>query len=513
MGVAEQTEPADITSCDVLVVGAGFSGVYAIHKFRQLGLTVKAFEAGGDLGGVWHWNRYPGARVDSEWPYYQLRIPEVWKDFDFSERFPTHDEVRRYFAHADTILDLKKDIWFHTRVSSATWDDADSRWTVRTEGGHVAVCKYLCLCTGVLHRQHLPGFPGIEDFKGQIYHSAAWPDDVDVSGKRVGLVGAGATAVQIVQELSKQASHFTMFMRQPNICLPMNNRPINEKEHASWRTFFPLLFDAGRKSNSGFPVPPPTCGMFDLTDEARDEWYEQMWNAGAFHFVGGNFRDVSDGPIEPPYPIFTRRYPLEHDYYESLDRDNVDIVNLRQSPIKTFTETGVLTEDGAHELDYLILATGFDAFTGSVATMNAISKDGVSMKDVWKSGIRTYLGILVHGFPNCFLSYGPQSPTILSNGPTILECQIDFIADTIAKMEKEGLCSVEPTEQAEDQWKERISSISRWTLFVENDSWWTGASISRKKKELLVYIGGIPSYEKECQETLDGWKGFEIKIG
>jgi cation diffusion facilitator CzcD-associated flavoprotein CzcO len=395
MAVPEPTEQAEVTSCDVLIVGAGFSGVYGVHKFRQLGLTVKVFEAGGDLGGVWHWNRYPGARVDSEWPYYQLRIPEVWKDFNFSERFPTHDEVRRYFAHADKVLELKKDIQFNARVNLATWDNINSRWTVRTEGGHVAVCKYLCLCTGVLHRQYLPDFPGIENFKGQIYHSAAWPNDVDVSGKRVGLVGAGATAVQIVQELSKLASHLTMFMRQPNICLPMNNRPINDKEHASWRTFLPLLFDAGRKSNSGFPVPPPRCGIFDLTDKARDEWYEQMWNAGAFHFVSGNFPDVYTdkkanriaydfwakktrarianplkrdliAPLEPPYPIFTRRYPLEHDYYESLDRDNVDIVSLRKFPIKTFTNTGVLTSDGAHrELDYVIFATGFDGFTGS----------------------------------------------------------------------------------------------------------------------------------------------------
>ncbi|KAL4861925.1 hypothetical protein BDV12DRAFT_207663 [Aspergillus spectabilis] len=527
--------------CDALIVGAGFSGLYGLHQLRKLGLKVKVFEAGSDLGGVWHWNRYPGARVDSEWPHYQLSLPEVWKDFYFTERFPTRDEIKGYFDHVAKVLDLRKDIEFNARVKSASWDGASSQWTVTTETGHVGVARYLLLFTGLLHREYTPDVAGLETYKGQVHHSAAWPESVDVTGKRVAVIGAGASGIQLVQALSKSASELAMFMRRPSICMPLGNRPVSRAEQDSWKPYFKVIFDAGRKSAGGLPLSTPSRGIFELTDIEREEYYETLWRSGSFHFGGSNFpeifvdprasrlaynfwakktrarftnpvkRDLM-APVEPPFHILTRRSPLEHDYYDCLDRDNVEIVPLLQTPLERFTESGILTADGRHrEFDYIIFATGFESFTGSVATMNVRSKDGVDIKDLWAGGIRTYLGMLVHGFPNCFLSYSPQAPTAFSNGPTILECQVDWIVDAIGKMEKEGLASIEPTEEAEQQWRDRIVDAGAKTLFAETDSWWTGANVPGKKKEFLTYIGGIGQYELEVRATLEGWKGFEVK--
>lgn len=381
--------------CDVIIVGAGFSGVYGLHRFRQLGLNVKIFEAGADLGGVWYWNRYPGLRVDSEWPYYQLGIPEVWKDFYFTERFPKGEEIRSYFAHADKVLDLKKDIQFNARVNSATWDETGLQWTVTTEAGHTATAQYLCLFTGVLHRQYIPGFPDLGEYKGQVFHSAAWPEGVDVTGKRVAVIGAGATGVQLVQELSKRASHLTLFLRRPPICFPMRNRPIMPAEEECWKPYYELLFDASRKSPIGFPVSRPTKGIYDVSESERNEYYEKLWRTGGFHFGAGNYPQIRVDkrasrmaydfwakktrarikdpvkrnllvPLDPPFWILTRRSPLEIDYYESLDQDHVEIVSLAQTPIEKFTERGIQTAGGKHrEFDNIVCATGFESFTGS----------------------------------------------------------------------------------------------------------------------------------------------------
>ncbi|KAL4889657.1 hypothetical protein BDV59DRAFT_210099 [Aspergillus ambiguus] len=540
MGSIEQ----NVSVCDAVIVGAGFSGTYGLHKLRKAGLSVKVFEAASDLGGVWYWNRYPGARVDSEWPYYQLTIPEVYQDFYFTQRFPDHTEIRRYFAHADKKLNLKKDIEFKARVTSATWDEASSRWIVRTDAGHVAVAKYLCLFTGLLHRQYTPDFPGFENYKGTVHHSSAWPADVDVTGKKVAVVGAGATSVQIVQELAKQAGSLAMFMRRPSHCLPMGNRTITEAEQDAFRPYYRTVFDVGRAGAAGFAIPMQTTPMAAMTDAEREAQWERLWRAGAFHFAAGQSPEVyidraanrtaydfwakkirarmTDpvkrdlmAPLEPDYAMFTKRFPLEQDYYESLDRPNVEIVSLKKTPFKTFTENGVITEDGKfREFDYVVMATGFESFTGSIAMMDIRGKNGVNMKDVWKNGVRTYLGMVVNGFPNCFQAYTPQgitAPTALSNGPTIIECQIDWILETILKMEKDGVETLEPTTESEDQWIKMINEVASHTFYAETDSWWTGANVPGKKREMLTYLAGIGQYEKECHDKLDGWKGFEVK--
>lgn len=411
--------------CDVVVVGGGFSGISSVYRLRKLGFKVQGFEAGSDFGGVWHWNRYPGmdscpssgpfsdtsgapqlaqnstdpqsvgARVDSETPYYQLSIPEVYNTWNFSCRFPDHVELRKYCQHIDKTLNLSKDYKFNSKVISCDFDNDQGKWTIRTDSGHVAVCKYLVLATGLLHKKHSPDWPGMKDYKGTVHHSSFWPEDVSVKGKKVAVIGAGATSVQIVQEVAKEADNLTVFMRRPSYCFPMRQRKVGAEEQEYSKVFYERLFQQGRASRTGFPYSTPGCGVFDVTDEEREAHFEETWKRGAFQFTLCNYNDVvlnrkanrvvydfwakkireriTDpvkkdlmAPLEPPYHFGTKRSPLENDYYECLDMKHVDIVNLNDAPIKTFTETGIVTADGvSRDFDIVILATGFDSFTGS----------------------------------------------------------------------------------------------------------------------------------------------------
>lgn len=387
----------ETTDLDVLIIGAGFSGIASLYRMRKLGLQVKIFESGDDFGGVWYWNRYPGARVDSEWPYYQLNIPEVYETFAFTERFPDHAQIRRYMAHVDKVLELRKDVYFNAHVSSSEWDERTGKWTVRTRQGHVVRVKYLILATGLLHRLHYPQFPGIEKYSGAVHHSGFWPEDLTTKGKKVCLIGAGATAVQITQEVAKDAEKLTIFLRRPSYCLPLGQRPITQEESQTLHNYFGTLLDEGRKSRVGFPVKPNNKGLFDVTEEERRKLWEENWKCGGFQFPLCQYNDtgvnskanvevykfwaektrarmrpgrkrdiIAPPPDKQPYYFGTKRSPLEADYYEMIDQDNVDLVNLKETPIKTFTETGVLFEDGTRqEFDIVILATGFNSFSGS----------------------------------------------------------------------------------------------------------------------------------------------------
>jgi len=523
-----------------IIVGAGFSGISALHRFRGLGLSAHIFESGTDFGGVWYWNRYPGARVDSETPFYQLNIPEVYRSWNFSSRFPDHVELRKYFAHIDKTLGLRKDVSFNAKVVDASWDTAAGRWTVKTSSGEVASAKYLMLCTGLLHHTYTPDFPGLSSYKGVVHHTGAWPEDLSVKGKKVALVGAGATSVQVVQELGKEVEQLTMFMRRPSYCLPMGQRAFTVEEQRSWKSFYDRLFKEGRLSFSGFPTGPRPGNIFDDPPEKREAHLNEIWDRGAFNFMAYNYsnflvdkeanRVVYDfwknkirermtdpkkqelmAPEEPPYYFGTKRTPLENKYYEILDQPNVEIVDLTKAPLETFTETGMRTEDGKeYDFDYVVLATGFDSFTGSMSNMGLKNKDGVDIKDAWSKGISTYLGMLINGFPNAFMVYSPQSPTALSNGITIIECQCDVVTDIIARLEKQGAKSIEPKTSAQDQWKKAINAMNELTLYPFTSSWWDGGNIPGKKAENMNYVGGIERYEKTCREMVEGWIGFDV---
>lgn len=395
--MAQESESGPVIKCDAIIVGAGLSGCSMLYRLRKLNLDARILESGKDFGGVWHWNRYPGARVDSEWPFYQLSIPEVYRDWKFSERFSDHNEIRSYFSHLDTQLDLRKSAYFEAHVTSAVRDEKSNEWTVKCKQGHVARCKYLVLCTGLLHRTHIPIFPGSERYKGEIHHTGAWPKKLDVKGKKIGIIGAGATAVQVTQSLSKEAAHLTVFMRRPSYCLPMGQREITEREQSSWKAYYKILFQAGRQSGTGFPTNHLLKSAMDVSDEDRERYFEEIWARGAFNFQIQNYYDIVRNeesnrkvydfwakkvrqriknpgkadlmaPKEPPYFFGTKRAPLEQDYYECIDRENVALIDLTKTPIKEFNETGILlssTETPQLDLDVVVLATGFDAFTGS----------------------------------------------------------------------------------------------------------------------------------------------------
>lgn len=401
---------------------------------------------------MWHWNRYPGARVDSETPFYQLNIPEVYKTWSFSKRFPDHTELRDYFTHIDKILGLRKDVSFNSKVNSCTWDKENSKWTITTESGEKARARFLIMGTGLLHKPHLPSWEAQETYKGRIYHSSEWPKNSDLTGKKVAVIGAGATAVQIVQELGKQASQLVNLVRRPSYCLPMGQRNWTEQEQAAWKAFYPALFTAGRASFAGFPIERPSVAKVqDVSVAKREEHYETTWAAGAFHFTFLNYGNVTLDkeanrivydfwnkkvrqrlmdpnkqklmcPNEPPYFFGTKRTPLEHDYYDVLNQSNVEVVSLNDHPIASFTERGLRLggEEGEREFDAVVCATGFDSFTGSLCNMGLTSKDGVDIREVWAEGVKTYMGLMMNGFPNCFMMYSPQSPTALANGPTII---------------------------------------------------------------------------------------------
>lgn len=379
---------------DVVIVGAGFSGISTLYRMRKLGLKAVILESASDFGGVWYHNRYPGARVDSEWPFYQLDIPEVYTTWQYSERFPGHAELRRYMAHLDATLSLRKDTVFNAFVDDCTWDATSARWTVRTaKGGPVATGKYLILGTGLLHRRHYPDFPGLARFQGEIHHSGFWPEELSTQGQKVALIGAGATAVQITQEVAKAASQLTVFMRRPSYCLPMQQRPLSEQESVGFSIYYEALFREGRRSFTGFPFKAATKSL--ANDPDAQQTLEENWRRGGFQFLTsytdvalnkesnrvayefwarktrarmrpGKKRDLmAPLPENMPYYVATKRMPLEQDYYEMLDRDNVDVVNMNEKKIRTFTERGLVYEDGDElEFDTLILATGFDSFSG-----------------------------------------------------------------------------------------------------------------------------------------------------
>ncbi|PVH99116.1 FAD/NAD(P)-binding domain-containing protein [Periconia macrospinosa] len=531
---------ADNLETDVLIVGAGFGGIYLMHKLRQLGFNCKIYEAGKELGGIWHWNCYPGARVDTQVPIYEYSLPEVWKDWNWSERYPGFAELRKYFEHVEKKLDIKKDVAFDTRVTGAHFDKPSSKWVIETEDGRTARARYLLLATGFAAKRHFPDWMGMDKFKGVIHHSSFWPDaGVDVKGKRVAVVGTGSTGVQIAQETSKTAGSVTVFQRTPNLALPMQQKPLTKEEQYNRKQEYPELYKYRMTTFAGFAYDFVERNTFDDTPEERQDFYNKLFDNGGFEFWLANYKDllfdekanreaydfwaqktrarITDpkkrdilAPLEPPHPFGTKRPSLEQNYYEMLDRPENEVVDIKKTPIVEVTETGIKTEDGKHrEFDVIALATGFDSVTGGMKNMGLRDVDGVPLSEKWKMGTWSYLGMTCAGFPNMFFLYGAQGPTAFSNGPSCVECQGDWIVDAMRKLKEENIKYCDATREAEEEWRRKVTELSDKTLFPQASSWYMGANIPGKPREQLNYAGGIPLYGKECREALDnGLQGF-----
>jgi len=526
---------------DVLIVGAGFSGVYLLHRLRERGFRVRLLEAGAELGGIWYWNCYPGARVDSHVPNYEFSIEELWRDWNWSERFPAWDELRRYFRHIDEKLGLSRDIRFDSRVTAARFDADTDQWQVECADGHQARARFLIPCTGFAARAYVPGLAGLETFAGPCVHTAHWPQEgLDLLGRRVGVIGTGASGVQVIQEAGKTASHLTVFQRTPNLALPMQQQALDEASQQAMKAHYPEWFRLRALSGGGlFDVAPDERSVLAVSPDERRAVFEAAWQRGGFHFWAGTFSDIGFdlaanqlayefwrdktrarikdpvtaeklAPTKPPHPFGTKRPSLEQWYYEVFNQDNVALVDLRDEPIEEITATGVRTALRHHPLDILVLATGFDASTGGLTQIEIRGLSGRTLKESWQRGVQTHLGIGIPDFPNLLMLYGPQSPTAFCNGPTCAELQGDWVADCLCHLRDKGLTRIVASRAAGESWTEHMAELASRTLLPLAESWYMGANIPGKPRQLLHHIG-VQEYLTYCRECAgNGYAGFEL---
>jgi cyclohexanone monooxygenase len=531
---------------DVLIVGAGFSGLYQLDRLRDLGFSVKIYEAAPALGGVWYWNCYPGARCDTHGLLYQYAHKDLWKGWDFDELYPAWDQIRAYFRYVDETLDLSRDIVFNSRISAAEFDEAARRWRLRTEDGRRVSARFLVLCTGIGSKPYIPDIAGLNDFGGQVYHTADWPqNDVDLTGKRVGVVGTGASGVQVIQEAGPVASHLTVFQRTPNMALPMRQRKLDAAAKQDLKIGLAEKYAKRARTFGGYEYDFYDYGGSTAAAYSPDEiqkLYEAYWEEGGFVPWLGNFADVwTDekvnlrayefwrdkvrqritrpemaeklAPTVPPHPYGVKRISLEQAYWEVFNQDNVDLVDLRENPIERVVESGVLTRDGkTHALDVLVLATGFDMVSGGITAIDIRNGRGTALRDQWKPGVTAYLGSMTHGFPNMLFVYGPQAPAGLSNGPSSSELHGQEIVRLLNFLKDNGRTRIESTETADLNWRKRIDDYAAATLFGRADSWYMQANIPGKARQMINYPLGIPDYLAQWREVEKaGYSGFDIR--
>ncbi len=524
---------APVETLDAIVIGAGFAGIRALWEFTRSNHRVRAFEAGSDVGGTWYWNRYPGARTDSEaWAYCFTFSRELQDDWQWSERLPGQREVLKYLEHVVERFDLRRHITFDARVEAATFDEKTQLWEVRIAGGERVRCRYLVSATGVLSIPKKPEFPGADHFKGEIYYAPQWPKEpVDLNGKRVAIIGSAATAIQILPVIAKVAGHVSFFQRTPNYVLPGRNYEIGEEHAVDIRRRYPAIAAQTRAHAFGLPMDATGRTYDSVDDTERHRIFERGWEEGGFHFCFNTFDDImvdqrsnhaassfirekicaivkdpaTAEALCPTYPFFSKRPPSGHFFYEAFNRDNVTLVDISQNGIQEITEKGVRTAAGEHEVDVIIMAIGFDAVTGPLMNIDMRGRGGVSIQEKWRDGPHTHLGIMVDDFPNMFMILGPQAP--FGNIPTVIEGVVEWIGDAIARMEREGTATIEPTAEAVHGWTAYLEQIYRMTLLssgAEVRTWFLGANIPGKPVAVMFHFGGIALYLADIGKERDG---------
>lgn len=523
---------------DVIIVGAGFAGMYAVYKFREAGKQVAAIEAGGDVGGVWYWNRYPGARCDLMSVDYSYGFSDaIQQEWTWSEQFAAQPEILAYANFVADRLDLRKHFAFNTRVTSAVWDDERRLWCATTDKGAVLEAPYCIMATGPLSVPKDPDIPGIERFRGRLLRAQKWPQEpVDFAGKRVGVIGTGSTGIQIVQTLGKQAGELFVFQRTPSFTLPMRNHVLEPDYVAEMKRNYPAMREAMRNNPTGGTRPVSTRPFFSLPPSQRRQVMEQGWENGGHTFLG-SFADlmlnqdandqvadfvrekigaivkdpVTAEALKPRgYPIFARRPCLDTEYYETYNRPNVHLVDCLKSPIVEITEKGVRTEAGETELDILIFATGYDALTGALLAFDVVGRNGLTLKEKWKDGPVSYLGFMVSGFPNLFAPSGPNGPAALANLITIAEHDVDWIARLIAHMEKNGIAAAEATPAAEAGWMKLVAQFAEKSLIRKAKTWWVGSNVKGKPQGLTMFVGGFNRYRDLCAAAETEYSGMSF---
>jgi cyclohexanone monooxygenase len=536
------TAGGEVRRVDAVVVGAGFSGLYALHRLRALGLTVQVFEAASDVGGTWWWNRYPGARCDIESMDYSYSFdPELEQEWTWSERYATQPEILAYVNHVADRFDLRRHIRFETRVTRAEWLEGDRRWLVTTDHGDRLSTRFCVMAVGCLSAAKLPEIDGIDDFAGPTYHTGHWPHDgVDFTGLRVGVIGTGSSGIQSIPLIAEQASELVVFQRTPNYAVPARNAPLDPafvaERKAGYRHHREVL---KRETHGGVVVPPPTGSVLEAEPDEVEERLRERWesgtlfgllsayndimvvpdaNARAAEFVHDRIREIVDDPavaerlIPRTYPFGAKRVCLDTGYYATFNRDDVELVDLRETPITRIERGGVRTTEGLHELDALVFATGFDAMTGALLRPDLVGEHGVLLRDKWAAGPRTYLGLATAGFPNLFMITGPGSPSVMTNMLVSIEQHVDWVTDCIAHLEQHGLASIEADVDAEDAWVDHVNQVAAFTLYPQADSWYMGANVPGKPRVFMPYLGGVGPYRKVCEDVAaDGYRGFTLR--
>lgn len=527
---------------DAVIVGAGFGAITVLDKLRKLGLKCRIVEKGARTGGIWYWNCYPGARVDSDAPIYQLFDKELWEDFVFRERYAGWRELRRYFDYLEQKLEINKDADFDTAVTGAAFDENTHKWTIKTSKGNY-VARWFIPCIGFAAKKYMPPYKGIDNFEGVIEHTATWPQEgVDLVGKRIAVIGTGASGVQTIQECGKAAKQLTVYQRTPNYAIPMNQKPLskdyvrNEKDSGHFNNSFKTCFE----TFAGFDYDFSEKNTFDDSPEERNKFYHRLLvEEGGFRYWLATYKDmlfdekanreaynfwrdsvrarINDprkqeilAPMEPPHPWGTKRPSLEQDYYEVFNLPHVDIVDLQKDPIEEITADSIKTKSGKEQkVDVIALATGFDSVTGSLAQLDIRGSTGDTISDHWKDGLKTAMGIGINTFPNLFFLYGPQAPTAFSNGPSCVQVQAIWLEKLLKQLKEQGITRFEAKKEVEEDWARRASEIWASSLFPQAKSWYQGSNIPGKRVEPLNWAGGMPAYIKAIHESLDnnfqGW--------
>ncbi|MGE0230762.1 MAG: flavin-containing monooxygenase [Flavobacteriaceae bacterium] len=541
MTESAKTNGGGAQSFDVIIVGAGFGGIYALHKMRQLGLAARVLEQGDDIGGTWYWNRYPGARCDVESMQYSYSFSdEIAQEWEWKELYATQPEIQAYIKFVADKLKLHDGIQLNTRVTAARFDENNKRWTVTTDKGETYEARFCIMATGCLSVPLVPQIPGVSDFGGEVYMTSSWPKEgVEVSGKRVGLVGTGSSGIQITPRLAEKAAELHVFQRTPNYSIPAQNRPLDRNYVDIWKKNYPERRKVARMARNNTMNSPGQRSGTEVTPAQFKAELESRWASGGIgfmyaftdittnrkvnemtsEFVRSKIREIVRDPkkaaiLAPAnYPIGAKRICVDTDYFETFNRDNVFLHDIKADPIKMVDKDGIVLEGGEKVgIDILVLATGFDAMTGALNRIDIRGLGGKAMRDKWEHGPLTYLGLMVAGFPNMFIVAGPQSPSVFTNMVTSIEQHVDWIGDTLKKMDAEGKKTIDADEKAEEAWVRHVAEVADRTLIIEGvNSWYTGANIPGKPRVITPYLGGAVVYMDKLNEaTKKGFEGFKL---
>ncbi len=533
---------------DAIIIGAGVTGLYQLYRLREMGLSVRVIEAAGGVGGTWFWNRYPGCRFDSESESYAYSFSkELLQEWSWTEHYSPQPETLRYLNHVADKFDLRKDIQFNTRVRAANFDATANCWEIEAESGERARARYLITALGPLSAPMMPKIPGMETFRGTAFHTFNWPADpkgwggadVGVKGKRVGIIGTGATGVQVIQEVAKTAGSLTVFQRRPNWCTPLGNGPISAEEQAKIKASYPEIFAKCKTSFASMVHDADPRSALEVSAEEREALFEKLYPGPGFSLWLGAFGDIltnqkandlisdfvarkirqrvkdskiAEKLIPKDHGFGTRRVPLETNYYEVYNQPNVTLVDISETPIERITPNGVKTSGGEYELDILIYATGFDAVTGAITRIDITGEGGVKLKDKWANGPRSFLGLQSAGFPNLFTLVGPQGNSALCNIPRCAELNVEWVSDLIRHIRDNQLARTQPSKAAEDNWVNHVAEVADATLLAKTDSWYTGSNVPDKKRTFLIWAGGNPAYREILADVAArGYEGFDLR--